>query len=182
MLRSLVISVLMCSGCGSFFLMPDSLPSAIIAPSESLTSIEVLLSRASLTDVDFEHFSVAQGHLFKECGKIKRSVFYPLAQQLQVLPPQYRKSITERSERLLESLATASPSWQPAGKNRSLTDPGIARVTFRTARSSSTIETSLDAVRNGSQGHEKLLKRVVTMTRGAAGEMCGNKVFYGIGF
>lgn len=151
-------------------------------PVRPVDAVEITLSRASLVDAEFEHYKVTRGQFFRECGKNRRGSFIPTSTVIEPLGVAYRNPLLDRVSRLLDFIDTHNPHWKEAGNGLSLADPGVVKVKISTPSRHYEMETSVDSMSAPSSRQERALRRVITLLRGAAGDMCGNKVFYGIGF
>ena len=151
------------------------------ATTHRMKSVEITLSRASLVGVDYEHYKIARGKLFKECGKVNKGNFIPDEQAFVSLNPDIHAPLLDVSHSFMARAHGQEIAWDKPGKNDDLTDPGITRVVLEAEEGTVTVDTALDSVSNPGSRAERSLNNLIRIVRSAAGTMCGNKVFYGVG-
>jgi hypothetical protein len=149
---------------------------------EGAVQIEAHLSRASLTETEYEQFKYFDGRLYKECGQSKRG--RPVMKEQDILPLEEGKQ--KNVERVARDFVTVLRTYpnteiEPPGKNVDLFDPGRAIFTVRIGQRSFDVKTSVNALDGPrSRVATETLKLARTIRNAAGGDLCGHKTFFGI--
>ncbi len=137
------------------------------------------MSRASITQVDFEQFVVSGGTLFHECGRVSQGRQFPAAHGVVALAPETQQELTALATAAREN---AQEQWQPAGSNKHLADPGVFTLSLQVDGSRRTLRTSLDSIANGETlGRKRLRALAEAVRRASGGKLCDYTSFYGVG-
>jgi hypothetical protein len=145
-------------------------------------SIELYLSRANLTETDFEQYRISSGKIFRECGQIRRGRFSPQDQNLENIDSETLARLNEEGSALMGYLSESEPKFDQPGKNASLFDPGQLYLTLRFSDATKEIKTSLDSVTSSNAIAQTRIAKLADLIRHAAkNDPCGNRSFYGLG-
>ena len=176
-LRALAVVVLINAVSACSWLDFSSAPeSELLKPG----AIELFLARASLGAVEFEQYKYSDGLLYTDCGAIARGRFLPHGQNTLELEGGQQEEISRMAGKFLAFLASDTPSFAPAGANRSFADPGQFFLSIETPDGKKEVKTSLDSVSNEDGRAEKKMKEIAEFLRkSAASDHCGLKDFFG---
>ncbi len=157
-------------------------PHNITPPSGRTPIIELFLSRSSMTMTEFEQYKLSSGHLYMECGEVRRGRFIAREQELTPVTNDALAPLHERIADLFASASRTDSTMETPGTNRSLLDPGIFLLSIELEGSGTkNFKTSLDSVANAEQLLTQSLRKLASLIRGLRSEIpCGNDSFYGI--
>ncbi|MCB0353280.1 MAG: hypothetical protein KDD64_07145 [Bdellovibrionales bacterium] len=181
-LFSFFIACSFLAGCSSSISDTGS-EQAEIRPVDSL---ELYISRKSLTKTEFEQFKFADGQIYGECGTIVGGRYYPTLQDIRPSSSDSARAIASASDSVLDMAAAEDFHLDSPGKNTSLFDPGQFLLSLQRDGEAIRIETSLDSVSEPTSPLQRrlmVLAQVVRQTtRDALHEatLCGNTDFYGL--
>lgn len=119
-LFSFFIACSFLAGCSSSISDTGS-EQAEIRPVDSL---ELYISRKSLTKTEFEQFKFADGQIYGECGTIVGGRYYPTLQDIRPSSSDSARAIASASDSVLDMAAAEDFHLDSPGKNTSLFDPG----------------------------------------------------------
>ncbi len=164
------------SGCGS---MDSTTPN--ISRDPSGLTLELYLSRSSaMNPVDFEQYSLRNGKMFQECGKIKREKTFTEEQELVKLDQDQITILANAAGVLTQTIEATNPTFEkPATKDRFF-DPGKTILKIELENKRYEVETSLDSIGSPTSKHEKDLLSLVKEVRNTSKTTCGNSSFYGV--
>lgn len=176
-LLSLTFSALLC-GCAMFDEAPPSTP-------EGLTSISYTLyvSRASLTNTEFEQYKLLPAGLFSECGTIHRGRSETRQQTIEKVDSEKLVKSRELALELFETLSSGDHAPVDApGANSGLADPGKYTLTVQVGEKRVDLKTSFDFVERQQTSLSSHAHSLTQMIRSMPSKtLCGNQDFYGIG-
>jgi hypothetical protein len=152
-------------------------------PSSPVDSLELVLSRASLAEVEFEHYKFTGATLFKECGTVNRGRYVPEEQDVREVRNFRGGPVAQQARSFVGTYRTKKWTWDEPGTHRSLADPGEVRLSLNAGSEKIKVATSLDSISDPRSSAERALSKLVRSVRGVAGgKMCGNAEFYGLGY
>jgi len=176
--------------CASFLVLSGcSYISEIVSDTESTTdslpaprTIELFLSRASLTSTDFEQYKLSNSSVYFECGEIRRGRFLPRQQEFIEVAPELQNEIFAAANTTLDHRTKNKYELDPPGKNKNLADPGIFTLTIVPASGEPVLlPTSLDSITERGRELERNMERLAKLMRKSAGNnVCGSPSFYGL--
>ena len=185
MLRKLLLcaAILSLTSCSYLFgtesgANPDGTPLTAPAPK----SIELFLSRTSMTSTDFEQYKLSYNSVYFECGEIRRGRYLPRHQEFIDVASDLQQEIFSAANTTLDDRARNELALDPPGKNKNLADPGVFTLTIVPSSGETVIlSTSLDSVTNRGRELERDMEKLARLLRKSAGNnVCGSPSFYGL--
>jgi len=146
-----------------------------------LKSLEVYLSRASLSGVDFEQYKISGETLFFECGILKRGHHQVKGELVEKLKARQRQELASKTWGLSQSLTGLKEPFEKPGQSRNMFDPGRISVLAELPNRKIEIESSLDSIASPQNRAQTATLRLVGFVRGlVSNEPCGLRDFYDI--
>lgn len=144
------------------------------------TSIELYISRAALTDTEFEHYKVLSSNMFRECGKVRRGRHITDHQGVNPIDEVKLLELKKLAGEVLNE-PQGDHDFLPSGKNAHFADPGQLLLTLETDEKQFDIKTSLDSISQAASPAEVQVRKLVTALRHASTDPnCGKKPFFGL--
>lgn len=145
-------------------------------------SLELYMSRATLSGTKFEHFKLLGQKLFVECGDIQGGRQSTGSQEVLKLDPAVSQQIGLSASSVFEVIDKHPFKFETPGSNKNLFDPGQFTLSLETKDKQHKLESSFDSAISGDFQAERRIKKTAELLRGAAQEkLCGNKIFFGLG-
>ncbi len=149
-------------------------------PSPPLKSLDLFMTRSSLTSTEFEQYSLSEDSLFGECGVVERGKFIAQTQKVAALSPEMSAALAEASCAVLRSIEGRKLSFDPPGTKPSPLDPGAFALKTGCGDTPVEVKTSFDTVVNGETKQTEALGKLTRLVRLAAVEGCGGRTFFGL--
>jgi hypothetical protein len=144
-----------------------------------IQGIELFMSRAHLSDTEFEQYKLGEGTLFSECGSIRRGRFLPQSHEITRLSAEQLKSLHTLAGSIQKK--PSKNQLEAPGDNSWLADPGQFSLLIESEAGAQKINASLDSISSASTTHERELKAIASeMRQLAGGSPCGNNTFFGL--
>jgi len=178
-LRSVFLSVLL-FGVVLFGAGCSTTPAA--APAEvPLETIELFMSRSTLTETEFEQYKLSGSRLYHECGEIRRGRFVAEEQEVTSVEAAALGHVKRASAELRQMMAAKQWLLDEPGRSTDLIDPGQLYLTLTFTGEPIKVKTSLDSISAAGKSAERKIKEIAELLRAQGGVRCGNRSFYGIG-
>ena len=137
----------------------------------------LFLRRGSLVSSDFEQYTIQKGSIFMECGAMQGEKKVVVEDSLVSL----QGKNTEKLSYLINQVGNTRAKLEPKGSGRGVFDPGVYQLSITDPQKTREVTTSLDVVRNGTEGLEGALREIAERMRGfSEKKLCDNGVFYGL--
>lgn len=167
------------AGCGISFNSHSGNQNA----GDKLKSIDLYLSRASLTRTEFEQFKVSNNRLFIECGKVNGGKQAAEYQKFIDLDSSDLEEIKALSDTVVEFSRTHELMLDKPGSGSSMFDAGQFLLKIQLKDGTNELNTSLNSVTSGSKTALKNLLSLAQKIREIALEesdemLCTNRRFY----
>jgi hypothetical protein len=174
------------SGCGisvSHKLASDTNVKAADPNDQSIKSIELYISRASLSRAEFEQYKISRNRIFNECGKVYGGRQTSEQQNLVKLDDKDLSEINELAGNILAFNKKHELNLDKPGTSTSMYDAGQFNLKIQQDSGTTEIKTSLDSVTTASKTSEDNLAKLAKKLRQLALDnsnqsLCGNRRFY----
>lgn len=179
-LFSQLFSLALLIGCSS----TDPHPTITTLEANSSRSIELYLSRASVSKSEFEQFKVTNEHIYVECGKIAGGRQSAQYQELSPLSQVDQNEIHDLTSTIVDFSNSHTLHLDQAGNSDIFYDPGQFILKLEGPSNKILIKTSLDSIASASKTSEDNLKKLAIKLRESAkkasnsGNLCGNNKFF----
>lgn len=176
------LALVFCSGCSTSATSLSNLQNE----EQARQIIELRIARGSLTENNFEQYSLSGTDLFVECGQNKRGRPTPGAQHFGTLDQEKLSALTRTIDELLELEPSLLKNLPNPGDAKGFTDPGSISLQIASPQGKTHLNTSFDFAAAKTPGVQLKLMQVVRAFRGAAKSnwgleaLCGYENFYGV--
>ena len=145
-----------------------------------MESLDLFMSRSSLTETEFEQYSISGDSLFSECGLVERGRFVAKVQNVTTIAPDTASELVAATFAVHQLVKEKRPSFDPPGTKASPFDPGTYALKSSCGGEPLDIKTSFDAVVNGETKPTAALGKLTKTLRLAAANGCGGRNFFGL--
>ena len=149
----------------------------------NIDSVDLYVSRASLTRTEFEQYKITKQKFYYECGKINGSMPKPEVQNVKNLSLNDYSQISKLASDIVNFQNRHELNLDKEGKSTSMFDAGQFILTISAGAKPVEIKTSLDSITSATKTSENYLKLIAKKIREIAlinsgSSLCGNRKFY----
>ena len=150
-------------------------------PEFKINTLELYLSRASLSGADFEQYKIIDDDLFFECGVVKRGRHQAKDESFTKLSAASMADFPALVWKLAQADEELEHPFEEPGQSRDMFDPGQVLLSAELPNRKLTIKTSVDGVIDPMNRGQIALFELIALMRGLPETPpCGLAQFYGL--